>query len=241
MNIIAIGGGKIAEKETLHIDRYIVAQSTRKNPRVLFIPTATRDDLAYRSNFEKIYHGLLHCQVRELLLYAEKPDPDAWEVLIQWADIIYVGGGNTLMMMRKWRHYGIDRLLMSRIQDQIVFCGTSAGAICWFESGHSDSMSFYHPEYWDYIKVTGLGILPWIGCPHYLAEGRKKSFIRMILKSRQNGIALDNRNAVHFKDGFYKAIVPAGNPLGCFLITRQEGHAVEQVLMPQSEFQPATF
>lgn len=241
MNIIAIGGGKIADKETLHIDRYIIAQSVRTNPRVLFIPTATRDDLAYRANFGKIYQGLLHCQVRELLLHTGKPDPDSWAELIQWADIIYVGGGNTLMMMRKWRRYGIDQLLISRTQDQVVLCGTSAGAICWFESGHSDSMSFYHPANWDYIRVKGLGILPRMGCPHYMAEGRKQSFIDMVFKSRKTGIAVDNRNAIHFKDGFYKAIAPSGEPSGCFLLIPQGGNVIEKVLVPLPDFQPVSF
>lgn len=241
MDIIAIGGGKIAEQETLHIDTYIAALAHKATPNVLFVPTASMDDGTYCSNFRSIYQNLLGCQVKELLVYRERPDYQKCCELIHWADIIYVGGGNTLMMMRKWRQFNIDQLLISRVNQPVILCGTSAGAICWFESGHSDSMSFYHPENWDYIRVRGLGLLPWVACPHFMAEGRQDSFRNMIRKVRKSGIALDNKHAIHFHGGTFKILAPAINEVGCFLVSYSKGRLTETSLVSTTGFQPIDF
>jgi len=75
------------------------------------------------------------------------------------SDIVYVGGGNTLLMMRIWRRFGLDKVLKGAYEAGIVLAGISAGSICWFDSGHSDSMSFYNPRNWKYINVKGLGLM----------------------------------------------------------------------------------
>jgi dipeptidase E len=102
-----------------------------------------------------------------LFLINERPPFEHIKRKILGADIVYVGGGNTLQMMRIWRRLGVDKLLRSAWENGTVLCGISAGAICWFGSGHSDSMSFYNPKKWDYIKVRGLGLVDGIFCPHY--------------------------------------------------------------------------
>jgi dipeptidase E len=71
-----------------------------------------------------------------------------------------VGGGNTLQMMRVWRHQGVDKLLTSAYENGTVLSGISAGAICWFDSGHSHSISFYNPQEWDYIGLHKSETLP---------------------------------------------------------------------------------
>ena len=72
---------------------------------------------------------------------------------IRQADLIYVGGGNTLKMMRRWRHLGVDRLLQQARKQGTVLSGVSAGANCWFQYGSSDSMKFYRPRDWKFIRV----------------------------------------------------------------------------------------
>jgi dipeptidase E len=70
-------------------------------------------------------------------------------------------------MMRIWRRLGVDKVLKGAYEAGIVLAGISAGSICWFDSGHSDSMSFYNPRNWKYINVKGLGLIHGVHCPHY--------------------------------------------------------------------------
>ena len=72
-------------------------------------------------------------------------------------------------MMRRWRRLGVDALLREAYERGAVLCGVSAGAICWFDSGHSDSRSFYSED-WNYIAVTGMGLVEGLACPHYNGE-----------------------------------------------------------------------
>jgi peptidase E len=109
-------------------------------------------------------------------------------------DVIYVGGGNTPHMMRIWRRRGVDRLLLSAYKRGTVLSGISAGAICWFESGHSDSMSFYNPRKWEYINVKGLGLIKGIHCPHYNGRirgvARRRDFRTLkVIRSKTNAKA----------------------------------------------------
>ncbi len=88
--------------------------------------------------------------------------------MIAAADIVYVGGGNTLRMMKLWRRRGVDRMLMKAAADGTVLAGVSAGAICWCTAGVSDSRSFNaHDGTWPYIAVRGLGLINVLLSPHH--------------------------------------------------------------------------
>lgn len=172
--IVAIGGykkdrGKNGEPfdTPLKIDEEIVELSGKKKPKVLFIPTASSDDEGYVKAIEAVYGDKLGCTVDVLRLIKEKPARVEIAQKIRSADIIYVGGGNTLMMMNKWRSLGVDKLLIEAFERGAVCCGVSAGSICWFEYGVSDSRQFKNPNSHEYIRVKGLGILKGMHCPHY--------------------------------------------------------------------------
>lgn len=114
-------------------------------------------------------------------------------------------------MMRLWRRLGIDTMLRQAYNNGTVLCGISAGSICWFDSGHSDSMSFYNPKRWKYINVKGLGLIAGLHCPHYNSRTRgvprRKDFRDMVRKTGQLGIAIENNCAVEFIDGkFYRVL-----------------------------------
>ena len=203
--IVAIGGGKIGTKARLPIDREILRLSNEKNPKLLFIPTASSDSELYWKQIQKYFGDFLKCRTDVLFLIKEKPSRDQIRRKISSADIIYVGGGNTLKMMRLWRRMGVEKLLMTAYGKGTVLAGTSAGAICWFDSGHSDSMSFYNPRKWNYINVKGLGIISGINCPHYngrtLGVPRRKNFQDLIRRIGGMGMAIDNYCAIEFRDG----------------------------------------
>ena len=83
---------------------------------------------------------------------------------------------------------------------------SSAGALCWFNYGHSDSMFYYHPEEWDYIRVKCLGIIAAMLCPHYLKEKRDESYKKMVVKYGGKGIALDDAAAFHITTDKYRVV-----------------------------------
>lgn len=205
--IVALGGGKLAEMATLPIDRQIVRLTGKPAPRALFIPTASTDSEIYCENFEKVYGRKLGCPVDTLLLYRNRPDAKGIKAKIEAADLIYVGGGNTLKMMKLWRRLGVDTLLRKAWQRDVVLCGISAGAICWFTSGCSDSRKFSSPHNWKHILVRGMGLHDIMLCPHYHAEGREAAFAEMVRKRGGASIALDDHVALEVVDGGYRAVL----------------------------------
>jgi dipeptidase E len=209
--IVAIGGGNIRTRGTAAIDREIIRLSKKKNPKLLFIPTASSDSEMYWKHAQEYFGEFLKCKTDVLFLIKEPPSKIQIQAKIRAADIIYVGGGNTLMMMRVWRSLGVDKLLKEAYENGVVLSGISASAICWFDSGHSDSMSFYNPRKWKYINVEGLGLIRGIFCPHYnsmtLRVPRRRHFKAMMRKTAGFGIAVENNCAVEFVAGkFYKII-----------------------------------
>jgi dipeptidase E len=225
--IVAIGGGNIRTRGTISIDREIIRLSGRKHPKLLFIPTASSDSEDYWKHIQQYFTDYLKCKSRVLFLIKEHPSKSEIRKKIMTADIIYVGGGNTLKMMRVWRRLGIDRLLKSAYAKGTVLCGISAGSICWFDSGHSDSMSFYNPRRWKYINVKGLGFIKGVHCPHYdsqtLGIPRRKDFQRMIRKIGGLGIAIENNCAIEFIDGKFYKIISSKKYSGAYRVYRSGG------------------
>jgi len=206
--IVVIGGGEIKDLETLNIDKHIINLTKRKHPKVLFIPTASGDSIKYWNNFQKIYGNKLGCKTDVLFLLNLRPTLKKIINKILSSDLIYVGGGNTLKMMKCWRFLGIDKILKEAYKRNIILSGLSAGGICWFEFGHSDSMSSYHTKKWNYIKTRGLGLIKGFHCPHFNSETkgkkRNKSFIKFMKRYSGMGIAVDNHCAIEFVNKFYR-------------------------------------
>jgi dipeptidase E len=237
MPIVAIGGGEMKLGDTLPIDKYIVERTGAQWPIALFIPTASSDAEGYAQVVSEVYGAQLGCTVEVLRLIENPPPYERIAELIRGSDLIYVGGGNTLKMMRLWRRLGVDKLLLEAHANGKVLCGLSAGALCWFAYGHSDSMAFYHPDDWDYIRVKCLGILPFTGCPHYDGEGRDKSFQTMIARDGGIGIAIDDCAAVE-ADGDRFRILSARNGAGAYRVERVRGKIVQTPIPVESSFQP---
>ncbi len=125
--------------------------------------------------------------------------------MILGADIIYVGGGDTVRMMEKWKECHLYAYLKEAYEQGTVLSGISAGSICWFEFGHSDSDSFVNKGNWDYVRAYGLGIIPAAHCPHYNEIGRK-SFDTMMLDESVMGIALEDNTAFIEENGQYSIL-----------------------------------
>src|SRR5262249_32608842 len=138
----------------------------RPEPRVLFMPTATGDHADMIVRFHEALAGR-RCLARTLTLFDRKVEnvPD----FVLGHDVVYVGGGNTASMLGVWRAHGLDVVMREAWAEGIVLSGTSAGAICWFEDGVTDSFGPMLAQLRD-----GLGMLRGSFCPHYDGEVERR-------------------------------------------------------------------
>lgn len=210
-HIIAIGGGEIGRTghptDTTDIDKQIITLSGKTKPKVLFLPTASNDSSDYFAGFNQHYGKRLGCNISALNLYS-KPSKVAIELAIDNADVIYVGGGNTLKMMMLWRRMGVDKMLVKAYENGTVLSGLSAGAICWFNAGLSDSRSFSSGgKVWSYINVHGLNLEDILICPHYDMEPKRQSALKHSLRNKRSvAIALDNCAALEIHDDTFRIL-----------------------------------
>jgi dipeptidase E len=208
--IVAIGGGSIgfgaAKPEVTALSREIIRLTGRKSPNLLFIPTASSDDKAYVRAVQGHFGRKLGCRVDHLFLFKRKPAISVIQQKIKAAQIIYVGGGNTLMMINRWKKLGVLGFLKEAREKGKVLCGPSAGAICWFRQGNSDSRKFLNPQA-QLIKVTGLGFIDALACPHYDVEkDRKPELKEMMKKTPGVAIAIDNCAALEVVGDKYRVL-----------------------------------
>ncbi|MFJ7661761.1 Type 1 glutamine amidotransferase-like domain-containing protein [Lysinibacillus sp. NPDC097162] len=192
--IIALGGGGFSmEPENPLLDKYILHQSKKSNPKICFIATASGDSENYISRFYHFFEKQ-DCQPSHLSLF-NPPTRDLESFLLE-KDIIYVGGGNTKNLLVLWKEWGLDTILRKAWEQGIVLAGISAGSICWFEEGVTDS-------YGDGLEpLKCLGLLKGSNCPHYDGEAdRRPSYQKLIAtNSIKPGIAADDGVAIHFID-----------------------------------------
>ncbi|MCH8003418.1 MAG: Type 1 glutamine amidotransferase-like domain-containing protein, partial [Nanoarchaeota archaeon] len=191
--------------------------------------------------FPKNYGKKLGCKTDVLFLIKKKLSKKEIQKKILSSDLIYVGGGNTLKMMRIWRRLGVDKLLKKACNKGIVLSGLSAGSICWFSYGHSDSMSFYNPKSWKYIKVKGLGFIESIHCPHFngktLGKSRKRDFARFMKKHSSIGLGIDNCCAVEFVDNKYRVISSKKNA-NAYKVYKKKGKIIIKKIEKKKEYTP---
>jgi len=235
--IVAVGGGDLGRYGTLPIDRRIVGLTGKKRPRALFLPTANSDDEYDWRAFDKVYGKRLRCRTDVLRLVTRRPPQREIARLIRAADMIYVGGGYTLRMLRLWRRLGVDELLVRAWKKGTVLSGISAGAVCWFNYGHSDSMSLYGQDDWSYIRVRGLGLIDAVACPHFDGPKRDERFREMIRKRGGLGIALDNNCAIEVVDDKYR-VLAAKRKAQAYRVFKQEGEVITEQIARRRQRAP---
>lgn len=191
--IVAIAGGNLSSTRPLNI--HAIELSGKNNPHVLFVGTASNDAEGYIENITKEYTSL-SCNVQALCLVAKTYTESEIDSLLSWADIIYVGGGDTISMMAVWKRHGLDKKLKNIYEkDLAVLTGISAGAICWFTCGHSDSEYFQNENEWNFCWANDmLDIIHMAYCPHYDEEGRN-SFDQMLQAKNMPGLAMEGDTA----------------------------------------------
>jgi peptidase E len=199
-NIIAIGGGGfLAEPRNYALEKYILDQTGKEQPRVLMIPTARGDDAEYVARFYAACADL-GAHVQHLTFFHRTPDIRA---LVLSQDAVFVGGGNTRSMLAVWREWGLPQVLKEAYQSGIVLGGQSAGAICWFEQGVTDSWA-------DRLRpLECMGFLSGSCCPHYDGEAERRPAYHALVAdgSLTPGYAIEDAAAVHFRNGRLERVV----------------------------------
>jgi peptidase E len=189
--------------------RYSIELSGKERPRLCILNQALGDDPAANLRFYDRLAGS-PAQVRHLSLFP-MPNVNDPEDLLMSQDIIFVGGGSVANMVAVWRVHGIDQILRKAWQAGIVLAGSSAGGICWFEGGTTDS---FGPKLRPFTE--GLAMLPGSFCPHYNSEGERRPLYRRLVAegTLSPGLACDDGVGAHFVDETLDEMVsdrPGGN------------------------------
>ena len=199
-HIIAIGGGGFGRNPNHRkIEKYILELTGKGKPNVVFFPTASAENQAYIIQFYKCFTKM-SCEPSHVTFFQRTPRLDS---IINKADVIYVGGGNTKSMLAVWQEWKLDKLLLKAYNNGKILCGVSAGAICWFEQGITDSWAS------NLNVMDCLGFLPEMACPHYQEEKDRRPDVHKMLKQGKcgPGWAIDGGAAIHFNNGkYYKSI-----------------------------------
>lgn len=199
--IIAMSSGGFSMQPANPIlDYYVLNQSDKTNPKLCFLPTASGDDESYILKFYSFFSSL-NCVPSYLSLF--NPPTSDLEDFIMNKDIIYVGGGNTKNLLALWKEWNLHNILKKAYDSGIILAGLSAGAICWFEEGVTDSIPG------ELTKLECLGYLKGSSCPHYDYDKKRRPAFHRLLNSKeiQNGIAIDDGVALHYiNDELYKVI-----------------------------------
>ena len=200
--IIAVGGGELKRKTTLKIDEYIAALAKERaggrRAYGLFLGTASHDSLPYFNSFRKIYTSVFDIKADVALSVYGEMDRAHIEEKFEKADLIYVGGGDTLFMLKNWREKGLLPLILSAYERGVILAGVSAGAICWFEDMYTDSDIMNGGA--EYRFEKGLGLLGGLMTPHY--NERMEEFDgRFSRSSFLNAYAVEDNAALLFEDG----------------------------------------
>lgn len=199
MKLMLIGGGEIGRGnksyETKEIDEEIVKMTGLEKPKLLFIGLANSFADSYYDYVKKIYKDL-GCETVYLKKKNVLNNPDIVKNKIEKADIIYVGGGDTIKLMDTLYEYHIDEHIKSAVERDCVVAGVSAGAIMLCKNGFSDSM-ITRGESDKYVFVDGLGLIDISICPHFHSEEEKdKQLTDVIKKNKTIVYGLENCSAL---------------------------------------------
>jgi peptidase E len=215
--IVPCGGQELEHPALL---RYVLAQSGRPRPRILFLPTASGDDAGYLLTFYQALAGV-ECEPSHLALFHRTVDDV--DGLIRAQDVVMVGGGNTANMLAIWRLHGVEEALKSAYRAGTILTGWSAGCICWFEAGITDSFT---PELGP--LRDGVKLLKGSACPHYDSEERRRPvYAREIAAGMAPGIALDDGVAARYEDERLIEIVSAKPSGRAFRVDRDGEEPLE--------------
>jgi peptidase E len=220
--ILAIGGASVGPSSTdwpLH--QYLLDLTGQARPRICYLGTAAGESAEHLAGFYATFAR--HAEATHLDLFARRVDDIEGFLLEQ--DAVYVGGGNTANMLAIWRVHGVDKALRAAWERGVVLAGWSAGAICWFEGGITDS---FGPDLGP-LK-DGLKFLPGTFCPHYDSESLRRPRYESLVGSGAlgDGFAADDGVGVLFDGRNFSEAVASLPGQHAYRVERRRGNNAEE-------------
>ncbi|HHT15211.1 MAG TPA: type 1 glutamine amidotransferase-like domain-containing protein [Clostridiales bacterium] len=214
--IVAIGGGENGRMtdegsrlpyETAPMDEEIIRLTGEKQPNFLMLAHASplERQQGYFETMRDIYGGRYGCNCR-ILKSDELTDQQKVHELLDWADIIYEGGGNTLDMIALWKETGFNKALQNAWEQGKVMCGLSAGANCWFESCSTASLKKFGDDQ-PLTIMDCLGFLQGMFVPHCDEKGRQEDVKEQLKGKDIVAIQMSNCAALEVIDDTYRVLV----------------------------------
>jgi len=189
-HIVGLGGGGDTSAQTALLHDYVLGLTGKERPRVCLVPTASNEAPEYMLRFYENMSG--HAHASHVSFFPWPRDDLREHVLAQ--DAIFVSGGNTANLLAIWRAHGFDEIIREAWEQGIVLAGSSAGMICWFEAGVTDS---FGPQLEG--MRDGLGFLPGSACPHYDGEEQRRPvYTRLVANGFPPGVAADDSVGLHY-------------------------------------------
>lgn len=206
--------------------RYMASLTGVRRPKLLYLPTASADS---QTGIIGWYRSCAPLEVYPLVqdsFIASARQKLSWEEVLLSVDGIVASGGNTLNQQAIWQAQGIDVILRQAWDKGIVLGGASAGSICWFEEGTTDS----RPK--ELTVVKGLGFLKGSHCPHYDREKDRRPLYQKLIASGElkPGYACDNDAGIYFENDSVKRIVATRADAKVYYVSAVDGRAVEKQL-----------
>jgi dipeptidase E len=206
--------------------KYVIALTKKNNPRICFMPSATGDSPASILTWYKNCEGLPMQPFVQNVFVASARDKVTFEQNLLSMDAIIVGGGNTMNMIAIWKVQGIDTVLRKAYNKGIILGGGSAGSVCWFQGGTTDS----RPAVLSVCE--GLGFIPTSQSPHWLHEPLRRPLYREAILSGKlkPGYACDDASAILFQNEKYVKSVAVDTLNKTWFVSVEKGKIVEKLL-----------
>jgi peptidase E len=227
-HILAIGGiGSLGLRDELPtlIAHALDISGAGGAPRVCVLNTAVGDDPAgYLRQYSRL--ARYGARVSHLQLFPMPNVADPEDLLLS-QDVIFVGGGSVANMLAVWRVHGVDQFMRRAYESGVVLSGVSAGAICWFHGGTTDS---FGPDLRPF--TAGLALLPGSYCPHYSSEPTRRPVFQSLVAdgTLAAGVACDDGTAAHYVDENLAEIVADQPGVTGYRVEPDGGGAAERAL-----------
>ena len=209
--------------------RYLAMLTGKPRPRLCFLPTASADSPAAIISWYRACAPLAVEPYAQASFIESLSQAQGWDEVLLSMDGIVASGGNTLNQQAIWHAQGIDVVLREAWSRGIVLGGASAGSLCWFEEGTTDS----RPKALSVVQC--LGFLPGSHCPHYDAEpGRRPLYQRLIGSGQMKpGYACDNAAGLYFEGTEVKRVVASRDGAKAYYVSLVNGAVTERALEPE--------
>lgn len=202
--------------------KYMISLVGKKDPTICFLPTAQADAAQAIVNWYESMNEL-PCRPKHMRLINNSTNLKEFEAQLLAMDAIFVGGGNTLNMLAIWKAQGVDKVLRKAWENGVLLTGESAGMICWYEQGVSDS----RPG--ELSVIEGLGWLKGGACPHYHHKNRQPSCHKLLLSGElKDGVCCDEGVALLYEGEKLTRAVAAIPRTAAYLIRKVDGKVVEE-------------